>query len=253
MSYRTGEYLTATLYVLHSRAYRDTSAIITALSSELGKVSFVAKGIRSKKNAKIALLQPFVPLSAQIYGRNELKNLAKVEALGIGLNLFDTRLYSAMYLNELLMRLLPVELPCPDIYLHYSQALQKLASEENIEPVLRDFELLLLQELGYGIEFHLDYVSGEEVLPECFYQFDLEQGVRLVAEASRNAISGRALINIAHQNWDEATLKVAKKIVRLSLSPLLGNKPLKSRELFSQPPTVESNKEINKKSNKKPD
>lgn len=249
MGIRSGEPVTATLYVLHSRAYRDTSAIITGLSEEFGKVTFVAKGIRSKKNAKIALLQPFVSLSAQIYGRNELKNLSKVEALGIGLSLFDIRLYSAMYLNELLMRLLPVEMPCPEIYQLYHQTLLKLANGIEIEPALREFEIALLQDLGYGMEFHCDCITGDEIQPGVFYRFDLEQGFSATGDKQPNAIAGRVLLNIGQRQWDAETLKVAKKIVRFAMAPLLGNKPLKSRELFSRPAGQVSNSSVQQTKN----
>lgn len=239
MSYHHTEYQTATLYVLHSRAYRDTSAIITALSQEMGKITFVAKGIRSKKNAKIALLQPFIPLSTQVYGKNELKNLAKVEALGIGYNLGDIYLYSGMYLNELLVRLLPAELPFPEIYIRYQEAITQLSTQQRVEPVLREFEIQVLNDVGYGIDFQSEQQSGHSINESFHYRFDPELGlinvkVHNTTGNRRDAISGKTLLDISEFKWNDASLKAAKYINRMALQALLGDKPLKSRELFNK-------------------
>ena len=44
---------------------------------------------------------------------------------------------------------------------------------------------------------------------------------------------GRQLISISEKNWhDKVVLKDAKRLLRISLKPLLGDKPLQSRKLF---------------------
>lgn len=236
MGYNRGECIVADVFVLHSRPYRDTSAIITSFSQEYGRIDFVAKGIRAKKNAKIALLQPFIPLSIEVYGNNELKNLAKLEAKGIAINLHDKHLYSALYINELLVRLLPAELAYPPLYEQYCYILAAFLEQREIEPILREFESLLLDEFGYGIELLYDAETGLAVEPEQAYFYDPELGVVLSDGSHGLAIPGHVLQGINDRNWNSATLKVAKYINRIALNVLLGGKPLKSRDLFSKRP-----------------
>ncbi len=45
-------------YVLHSRPYRDTSALVDFFTLEHGKVSAVVKGARNPKSKFRAVLQP---------------------------------------------------------------------------------------------------------------------------------------------------------------------------------------------------
>lgn len=234
MAYHHAEYQKVTMYVLHSRPYRDTSAIITGFSAELGKLGFVAKGIRSKKNPKIALLQPFIPLSVEVYGKNELKNLGKLEPLGIAIPLNDTHLYTAMYLNELLVRLLPVEVACPELFERYQAVLQQLSAQKLIEPLLREFEIHLMNELGYGVDFQNEQSSGKEIEAAYHYHFDPEQGFTYAMSHQKNVIAGQALLDISRFQWNESSLQAAKFINRVALRTLLGDKPLKSRELFAR-------------------
>ena len=49
-------------YVLHQRAYRDTSALLELFSPEYGRVGVIAKGVKSAKSRWRGVLQPFQPL-----------------------------------------------------------------------------------------------------------------------------------------------------------------------------------------------
>lgn len=237
MSSSRSQPIDLTCYVLHTRPYRETSALVTVLSEQWGKVNFVAKGIRAKKHAKTALLQLFLPLQVQVFGQQELKNLAHIEAQGIALSLRDEHLYSAMYINELLMRVLPVEMPCSAIFAMYRQALQLLNEQVVLEPLLRDFELNLLEDLGYGVDFTLDMQLSEPIRANQYYLYNPELGFVLDEPHSehtprRQVYEGQILLDIAERQWHEHSLRTAKHINRVAMKSLLGEKPLKSRELF---------------------
>jgi len=224
-------------FVLHTRPYRETSALVTVLSQHWGKVNFVAKGIRAKKHAKTALLQLFLPLNVQVFGQHELKNLAQIEAQGIALVLKNDFLYAAMYINELLMRVLPVEMPCSAIFTLYQQALNQLSKQMPLEPLLRDFELNLLDDLGYGVDFTIDMALSEPICPDDHYRYHPELGfvsdhTARTQEQRRSVLTGQVIIDIAERNWHAYSLRAAKQINRVAMRTLLGNKPLKSRELF---------------------
>ncbi|MEP5568378.1 MAG: DNA repair protein RecO, partial [Halioglobus sp.] len=139
-------------YILHSRPYRDTSLILEVLCAEHGRISLVSKGARrrTKGGSNAALLQPFVPLLLSFSGRSEMKTLTHVEAAGVAPQLRGERLFSGMYMNELLMRLLHRHDPHPQLFAAYGAALGELADAAPVEATLRRFELGLLEELGYG-------------------------------------------------------------------------------------------------------
>ena len=220
--------------VLHRRPYRETSYLLDVLTLEWGKLAMVCKGVRNSKSDKKSLLQPFQPLSLSAYGRHELKNLSLVEATQGQYTLQGKALFSAMYLNELLNRALPREVPCPDVYQAYVASLQRLQAKDSIEIVLREFEFNLLTELGYGLDWTAECHSGEPLSPELYYRYLPESGFeRLVQpDRGRNRFSGADLLKVAGNQWDKTSLSVAKQISRLAFSPILGSKPLKSRELF---------------------
>lgn len=223
-------------FLLHRRAYRETSYLISIFTLERGKVSAMVKGVRGSKNDKKSLLQPFQALLISVSGKHELKNLQQLESTGPMLSLTANALFSAMYLNEILNRLLAVEIPQPEIFVLYQHSLHALAGSGDIEPILRQFELGLLNELGYGLDLAHDSDTGQMLTPERYYQLIPEQGLREVSSqvGARFCFSGKILHQVAIEQWDKASLQCAKRITRMALAALLGTKPLTSRELFKQ-------------------
>ena len=222
-------------FILHRRPYRETSVILDIFSLEWGKFSAVGKGVRGSKSDKKSLLQPFQALLLHVSGKHELKNLQQVEALSPSINLVGNGLFSAMYINELLNRLLANEMPHPLLFALYQQVLDGLAQNQPLEPLLRQFELSLLADLGYGIDFCHDGHSGEALQADTHYCYVAELGwIRQSGLVSRFAFTGEVLLQIDQLQWTPASLQCAKYISRLALAPLLGDKPLKSRELFQR-------------------
>lgn len=221
-------------FILHRRPYRETSFLLDIFSLEWGLVSAVGKGIRGSKSDKKSLLQPFQSLLLGLSGRHELKNLQQVDALGASYKLEGNYLFSAMYINELLSRLLAKEIPQPELFHLYQTTLQALAEKQPLEAQLRQFELSLLADLGYGIDFLYDTNTGQEIEPLAYYSFIHEQGwIRLKQQyGDRNCFVGESIMQINEFFWTPASLLCAKYISRLTLAQLLGHKPLKSRELF---------------------
>ena len=231
-------------FVLHRRSYRETSYLTDLFTLELGKVSAVARGVRGNKGDKKSLLQSFQPLLLSVSGKHELRNLHQLESAGSMLQLAGHQLFSAMYLNELLNRLLPKEVSHPELFISYQQSLQWLADGGNIEPCLRQFELSLLDEMGYGFDLTQEYENGKTIEPNVDYCLVLENGIKRIDVSAQgeqglnpqgsNRFTGEALLQVSQHIWTPNSLQCAKRITRMALSPLLGRKPLKSRELFQQ-------------------
>jgi len=222
-------------YLLHQRPYRESSALLEMFTESHGRVGLVARGVRSPKSRRRGELQPFRSLRLSWNAGGELGTLTGVEADGTFNRFKGTALYSAFYLNELLLRLLARHDPHPGLYMLYQASLQNLAHGLELEPVLRLFEKRLLQELGYGLLLDYEVETGEPVQPELYYDYQLESGpVVTGGEAAQGFVfKGSSLLALAQETMTTAeVLRDAKRLTRAALNLYLGSKPLKSRELF---------------------
>ncbi len=221
-------------YVLHARPYRDTSLLVDFFTPAAGRVSAVARGVRQRKSRSRSLLNPFTRLLISLQGKTDLKLLTAVEADHQVYALHGEQLFSGFYLNELLLRLLPEQDAHDALFEAYEFGLRSLQAQAPIEPVLRCFELTCLTELGYGVDFYCDARTGEPLRHGDDYTFVPQQGFisRSVSDTSP-AFSGALIHQLAERDFSgEGSRQAAKYLCRLMLAPLLGSRPLKSRELF---------------------
>lgn len=223
-------------FVLHTRAYRDSSMLLELITRDHGRVSAIARGVRKKTTTKRGLLQLFVPIMVSWSGRAELMTLREVEPGGLVPKLQGSRLYSALYLNELLVRLLQRFDPYPRLYQLYAHTLLELANHANVELILRVFEKRLLQELGYGLQIEREAKTGNVVQADSYYHYSADLGLSQIEQAQahlQQAFLGAHLQAIAkHELQEKIVLQEAKRLTRLALAPLLGKHTIKSRELF---------------------
>jgi DNA repair protein RecO (recombination protein O) len=223
--------LLETGFVLHQRPYRNSSQLLECFTAAHGRIGLVARGSRRATSRQRALLQPFVPLRLSWVRRGELGRLTEVEPDGSSPSLDTRRLLAAYYSNELLLRLLARGDPNGEVFSCYSRCLAQLAAGESAARTLRLFELRLLGSLGYGLELTTDAASGEPIVPERHYRFELEDGLRAVTPSSGGDLySGRELISLSGEILaDEASLKAAHRLLGRVLAAYLGERPLKSR------------------------
>ncbi|SHE82241.1 DNA replication and repair protein RecO [Microbulbifer donghaiensis] len=235
-------------YILHSRPYSDSSLILELLTPEFGRVGCVARGARRDKQRRQQSLQPFAPLLVSLLGRGELKTLGPVESAG-GANWLKGRaVYAGLYANELLVRLLAAGEAQYELFACYQTLLQKLAlldgsSAEQLEAPLRRFELQLLQELGGCPQLNYCAHSQGPVTAGATYRLESETGFVPVFRGGDDRVapsefSGADLLGLEQalggEEFPAALLSPAKRLTRLLLAPLLGDRPLQSRELFRQ-------------------
>lgn len=237
-----------TAFVLHSRPYKETSAIVTFFTEEHGKVNGVVRGVRGgRKNTsqKAAAIQPFQKLQISWREKSQmpqdLVSIRQFEALPVSFPLQSDANICGLYLNEILYRLLFPRVAVESLFADYQQALIHLlsATQDRAKQAwtLRLFEANLLAELGQPLLWDMD-AQGEEIDSEANYQYFVQHGpVKVMHEQASHSqpapqISGHCLQALANQEYCEDCLPALKKLFRTLLADVLGNKPIKTRELF---------------------
>lgn len=164
-------------FILHARAYRETSLLLECLTRDHGRVGLVARGVRRERaRTPRALLQPLIPLQIGWSGRGELATLAQVEAAAPGVDLGGDALLCALYLNELVLRITPRQDPHPELFADYAETLARLARGDAQAWTLRRFERDLLAHLGYALVLDVDGDDGAPLDPERDYAYRHEHG-----------------------------------------------------------------------------
>ena len=222
-------------FVLHQRPYRNTSVIVDVFSRDYGRLSLIAKGAKQKKSPLKSALQSFQSLSLSWVRRSELGVLTAAEFQHPTIHLHQEKLYPALYLNELIIRLLHPSEAIPELYNAYVDTLFALNDGLSTPVILRLFEKQLIQSLGYEMYLSHDSDGHNPIDPEKHYAYIPEQGfVEAIAELRNNiTFSGEHLIAFSENRiGNEDVLRTAHRLTHLNLKKLLGDKPLKSRELY---------------------
>lgn len=233
----TRQVLLQPAFVLHQRAYRNTSALLEVLTPEHGRVGIIAKGLRGKGGTHWrGILQPFIRLLISYSrGRQDLHTLIAAESAGDNVRLSGQALFSAFYLNELLMRLLHRGEAHERLFHDYDAALGRLKKAEQSEPALRRFEMSLLQELGYGLQLETEALSHDPIEDGRRYYYDPLRGpvVAGAAQSSLPAVSGACLRALARADFsDPSYWPEMKALMRGVIAHHMDGRPLHSRELF---------------------
>lgn len=222
-------------FVLHARAWRETSLIVELLTRDHGRVAVVARGVQGAKRHPLrAALQPLQSIRADFLPRGELARLVQAEALDAGAALQGDALMAAFYVNELVLRLLPRQDPAPDLYARYGELRAELAGPGPLAWTLRRFERDLLELLGYGLPLD-ESEDGERIDPAARYRLDAERGPVRDRAHDAGSTSGAALLALAVDRLPPAEqLAELRSALRGVLQVHLGPQKLKSWGLLSE-------------------
>lgn len=229
-------------YLIHHRKYRERSHIVHLFTEEYGRVDGI---IRQQPPPQ------YQPISIQATGKSELKNFTKLEIVNHPIFFYGDAFFSGFYLNEIILRLCPLEEAMPETFQQYHQTLsllQQLSQQEYpnefLKQILRKFEYVLLEELGYGIDFSID-AHQSEILDHQKYQFQLNEGFIPLQYSASGALLGEQIRSmITYEKGTDFTaeqLQLLNKLYRQMITSLLGDRPLKSRQLWIQNAQSKSN------------
>ena len=216
-------------YLIHHRKYRERSHIVHLFTQEHGRVDGILRQTPPPQ---------YQPICLQASGKSDLKNFTKLEIVNQPIFFFGDAFFSGFYLNEVLLRLCPLEVEMPQTYLQYAET---LAQQENpnlfLKQILRRFEHELLEELGYSLDFSSD-ANQQEITALQQYIFQLNDGFMPTVQASRAALSGQQILSMCSyekgRDFNSEQLQLLSKLYRQMISSLLGDRPLKSRQLWIQ-------------------
>ena len=225
-------------FVLHERPYRETSLLVEAYTRDHGRVGLVARGVRTARpRIARATLAPLQPVVLSWSGRGELATLTAAEPVGRALRPEGEALLGALYLNELLVRLLPRGDAHPELFARYGACLEALADHDTPAWTLRRFERDALAELGYALELAHEADDGPPIDSLLEYSYDPERGaVPWTARPVAPRVSGAALRALAGEDAPDAvTLRNLRAMMRALLRHHLGGRELNAWHLFAGP------------------
>jgi DNA repair protein RecO (recombination protein O) len=219
-------------FLLHQRAHGETSLIIDVFTRTNGKMSLIAKGAKKPKSKFFGYLAPFTKLKITYSGRSELKTLTNIDRdFAQSTNSLSKTSYSLLYINELLIRLLPKDASQEDLFNLYEDFLTKIHGGDDVEFTLRHFELDLLDMLGYGLDFENDIDKNEQIDPDKNYSFIPQRGFR---ESDNSNFSGKDIINIRIRDLAKVSKKHLKHITQEAIHFCLDGRDLSSRDIFKR-------------------
>jgi len=222
-------------YLIHHRKYRERSHIVHLFTQEHGRIDGILRQTPPPQ---------YQPICLQASGKSELKNFSKLEIVNQPVFFFGDAFFSGFYLNEVVLRLCPAEVEMPQTFVLYHQTLQQLqllAQQENpnlfLRQILRQFEHALLEELGYALDFTTD-AQQHDIQVAQHYLFQLNDGFIPTAQQSRATLTGEQILSMRDyekgRDFNREQLQLLAQLYRQMISSLLGDRPLKSRQLWIQ-------------------
>lgn len=225
-------------YLLHRRPYQDKAYLVYFLTLSHGWISALARfSSRLSDNS----LQAFVPVFLSCGGQGELLNVRSIEARGVAaLNHPEAQVYG-LYINELILRLLPPHYVISRLFNCYVKTLMQLGEPHRQELSVRRFEMEVLKTIGQGLAFlghrykiKIDHRSCYRCEPDA-----MPMPVRTAATAAtsdRNKhYHGRTLLAMQEGLPDDTEAEVlleAKRMLENAINYCLGAKRLRSRNLL---------------------
>lgn len=206
------------LLVLHFQAIAEQDWLLDTFSFERGRQKLILKRPTVAPDL-------FVEYQCDWFEKTDWPSI-KVWQPQQARNLNNNALYCGLYMNELMVALLPLAEPLPSLFQTYKNTLRALAEDQWSEPWLRMFEWQLLQQLGYGFSWQHDHES-QVINPQNYYQFVPATGF----VKAETGFSGSDIVAFAQGSKEIRVWQLAKNIFRLALDQLLPN-PLCSRTLF---------------------
>lgn len=223
-------------FVLSTRDWKESSLLIDVFTQHFGRKRLIARGVRRPTSASRGLIVPFVPLSFSWFGQRSY--LHQVKWVGGYPMPSGIAMLSAWYVNELLLKLLPLCDPYPTLFDRLQHTMQILATGKHLASTLRKFEYHLLLELGLAPSLEKD-AQDKAILADQMYWVQHEQNLIRLEKATKNSvdlqISGQSLLNIHKEQYvDDRTKQEARAFFQFLLTFYLPKNQINMSEMLHQ-------------------
>jgi DNA repair protein RecO (recombination protein O) len=222
-------------YILHRRDYSESSLILEVFSRDHGRINLIAKGAKRNKKQQGISHNLYQKYNMSWVAKSELGTLIDIELSSLSDSLKPEVIMTGFYMNEVMLRLLHKHESHPELFDSYDLAIVQLINDVPEQIVLRYYEKTLLQSLGYGVILDHDVQTGEKLVTESDYYYNLDFGPSLSKINSESGIniSGKTLLELDTETLSETkNINEAKTLLRTILNQHLGDKPLASRALY---------------------
>jgi DNA repair protein RecO (recombination protein O) len=218
-------------FVLHSYPYKETSLIVDVFTADNGRMAMVAKGAKRPASSLRGALLSLQPIEVIYTGRGEVKTMTQASWLPGQPWVTGKALMCGMYMNELLIKLLPREDPHPELFESYAATLLTLANSNEHSAILREFETSLLAELGYGLQLETDIRTQKPISADVLYRYDPMSGAS--EQGSGMLVSGNVLIALSKGRFETSAIAAeSRDFVRRIIEFHLERRNLKSAEVL---------------------
>ena len=229
-------------WILHSRPFKETSKIIDFITQDHGRISLVAKGVRSRKSRLGGILRPFMPLNISWSMRSDLGTLIGAENNGKAFTLNGDAFFSGCYINELILNLVHRHDPSPEVFSIYSEIIRDLSLTNSLNSSLRYFEMELLKLLGYALSLDHDSKTLDPISMDKYYEYHIDEGTVETIKTGPMVFMGKHLIAISKYEFDcPEVLQCANRLLRYVMAYYLDGKAIKSRKVLKDIKEIEKN------------
>lgn len=154
--------------ILKRKNLNEADRLITVFSREKGKLTVLAKGIRRLNSRKKGHLEPFTLSRLEVARGKSLDLITEAFTINgfpkLRLNLNRVRI--AYLLLELTDKLTAENQEQVDVFNLLNEALEQLNSDAAANNLILEFEVKLLQSLGFGLPLRTDRAALEAHISE---------------------------------------------------------------------------------------
>ncbi len=231
--------ITDQAFILHKRAYKDSSQLIKLITLDHGIIDVIAKGSLRPKSKLNGQLQPFALAQVNWIGKSALKTLIDAEQSAVLQRCAYKSHVSMLYCNELLTLLRIDEHATQAIFAAYQHTVQALQQSTVVRQILRRFEWRLCCELGY--ELQLPNESNDDDLLE----FDPTNGLIINNKQQHQGKYHPCTVHSFQQFIDSEAMTAEQlnqisHLMRVVINHLVNGKTIQSRALLKISPDVKS-------------
>jgi DNA repair protein RecO (recombination protein O) len=218
-------------YVMHRRAFGESSVILELFTQNHGRIGAMARGARQfkPKSGKDALSVGAL-YAVDLAGQGELLQLRRFEIMRTAPPLSGERALAMLYVNELLVALLPRGDCHEALFVSYKNLIEALPMAD-LASQLRAFERSVLDDLGYGIDFAQD-ADGQAIAPEQHYRVDVNVGFHLSQAGALGVFSGAAILEFEHGEFSRPNAHATRLLMRNLIGERLHGRSLTSWTLM---------------------